>query len=63
MAKHVSTQNMIEKLSGMIGTNDLTGWEDKFVRDMYRKFEKKAISQLTDSQIEVIENLYNKHFA
>lgn len=59
-----SIGKMIELCEGLIGTNDITPWENDFlssVVDQYRK--EKNSSSLSAKQVEIVERIYNKHFA
>ena len=48
----------------MLGTSDLTDWEQGFVRNVAGKFTSaKTSAVLTDKQIEIIERIWDKHFA
>ena len=57
MSKHVSVQTMKVQVCGMIGTKDLTTWEQEFAESI----EHRAV--LTDKQLEVLEKIWAKHFA
>lgn len=59
-----SIGKMIELCEGLIGTKDITPWENDFlssVVDQYRK--EKNSSSLLAKQVEIVERIYNKHFA
>lgn len=54
---------MIEQLSAMLGTADLSAWEAQFVQSIVaRRDAGQSTEALTDKQVEKIENLYNIHF-
>lgn len=69
-----SLNAMIEQLEGLLGTSDLTDWEEGFVAgicEQYneaKEFKKKYPDArepthfLTVKQITPIENIYKKHF-
>lgn len=60
----VSVGAMVKQLSGMLGTDDLTDWEKKFVQNIDERSENgKHTLLLTDNQTEIIERLWSKHFA
>lgn len=60
----VSIGNMVKSLSGMIGTNDLTAWEQSFVQSVADKSNQgKDTSNLSEKQVEKIDAIYRSHFA
>lgn len=61
--RHYSTATMVEKLSGLLGTDDLNEWESGFVESCQRKLKAGQVTNLTDRQVETLERLHNKHFA
>ncbi|MBB5443258.1 MULTISPECIES: hypothetical protein [unclassified Paraburkholderia] len=61
--KHVSTATMIERLSGLLGTNDLTDWEQGFVRQLDAIRSAGRVTSLSDKQVERLDELHAKHFA
>lgn len=61
--RHYSTRTMIERLSGMLGTNDLTEWEARFVADMKRRLDANEISDLSERQLDALEAIHTSHFA
>lgn len=63
MPRHYSTAVMIEKLVGMLGTDDLSDWETGFVESCQRKLAAGQVTSLTGPQLEVLERLHSKHFA
>jgi hypothetical protein len=63
MPQLISTTTMIQKLTGLIGTSDLNAWEAGFVAKLYRYVEAGRVTELTDNQVERLEELHNKHFA
>lgn len=63
MAQMTSTTVMIERLSGMLGTADLSPWEQGFVRSLVERREAGQVTALTDKQVETLERLHDKHFA
>lgn len=54
-----SVAQMIEQLDGLLGTKDLSDWEQGFVETLV---ERKG-SPLSDKQTEIMERIYRKHFA
>lgn len=63
MPRHYSTTNMVERLSGLLGTNDLTDWEQEFIGSCLRKLRANQIASLTEKQVETLDRLHSKHFA
>lgn len=54
---------MIQQICGL-ADEDLSEWEKGFVDSIEEKTEGGAdTSKLSEKQLEVIERLYNKHFA
>ncbi|WP_228937448.1 hypothetical protein [Paraburkholderia saeva] len=54
---------MIEKLVGMLGTDDLTEWETSFVQSLQRRLADGQVTALTERQVETLDRLHNNHFA
>jgi len=55
---------MVKRVSGLQGTHDLSAWEDGFVRSVVEKTNGgQNTTVLTSKQIEVLERIFNKHFA
>lgn len=55
---------MISALHGMLGTRDLTRWQQDFVRNCYDTVQhNKDTSRLSDKQVEIISEIFNTHFA
>jgi hypothetical protein len=61
--RHVSTAVMIEKLVGMLGTDDLSDWETTFVKSLQQRLTEGSVTSLTERQIDALDRLHNKHFA
>lgn len=62
--RQVSIGAKIKQLAGLIGTKDVTDWEDEFLSDVVgRTAEGDRTSMLSEKQIEVIDRLYRKNFA
>ncbi|MBL0142618.1 MAG: hypothetical protein IPP91_11095 [Betaproteobacteria bacterium] len=53
---------MIEKLSGLLHTRDLTIREADFVSRMVAIRDQGSVSQLSDKQLDWLVDLHNKHF-
>lgn len=64
MATYVSIGTMIKKLEGLIGTKDVSEWEDNFIDSILQQTDSgKKTSHLSEKQVAVIEKLHTKHFA
>lgn len=63
MTQMISTTVMIQRLEGMLGTNDLNEWERGFVRSLSVKLEVGLVTQLSEKQVERLIELHDKHFA
>ena len=59
----LSTSQMIDRLAGMVGTNDLSDWETRFVQSLIDRKKAGQVTSLTERQLEVLERLHDKHFA
>lgn len=58
-----SIGKMIELCEGLIGTKDVTPWEDGFLSGVVERYQQdKSTSSLSAKQVETIERIYNKHF-
>lgn len=58
-----STRSMVEQLSGLLGTTDLTEWETGFVESMQRRLANNSLTTITEAQATALETVFNKHFA
>lgn len=56
-----SVKTMIEQLEGLLNTSDINAWEQGFIGGMIKY--KRDTTTLSERQIEIIERIYNKHFA
>lgn len=55
---------MIKKIGGLVGTGDVTKWEDTFISDIVRKtFNGTETRDLSEKQIEQIERIHGRNFA
>jgi len=63
MPQMTSTTTMIRRLEGMLGTKDLSDWEQGFVETLVARLEAGQVTQLTERQVEILERLHGKHFA
>ena len=58
-----STNVMVDRLAGMLGTADLNDFETGFVESMVAIKDRGKITALTERQIEILERIHGKHFA
>lgn len=59
----LSTRQKIERLSGMLDTDDLTPWEHDFVFRLSKEFEANKQASITERQSEILDQIHGKHFA
>lgn len=58
-----SVGKMIRRISGLLGTKDVTPWEERFITDMVeRSGNGQNTTRLSGNQVEKIEQLFNKHY-
>lgn len=58
-----SLNNMVKRISGL-ALGDVSEWEYNFINSVDAQTESGTdCSRLTAKQVEVIERIYNKHFA
>lgn len=63
MSSVVSVLKMISQLEAMLGTRDLSDWEDDFISDVVgRVGELGKTSVLSSWQVAKVEELWTKHF-
>lgn len=58
----ISTGVMIEKLSGLLGTNDLNEWQAQFVRNLKGYADAGQVTRLSAKQLKILTDLHRKHF-
>lgn len=63
MPRTYSTRSMVERLTGLLGTKDLTDWETGFVESMQRRLIAGSLTTITDAQATALESIFKKHFA
>lgn len=60
----VSIGSMIKSVAGMIGTGDLSTWEQSFVRSIAERSNQGTdTSLLSDKQVEIVDSIFRKHFS
>lgn len=53
----------IDQIEGLLGTTDLSEWEDDFVTNVVKKTHGGEVTTgLSEKQIEIIDRIYKKHF-
>lgn len=59
-----SLNTMVQRVSGLLDTNDLSDWESDFVQSIVIKtHDGRNTTGSTEKQIDVLERIFNKHFA
>ncbi|MGK2829195.1 hypothetical protein ACSI5F_03700 [Ralstonia pseudosolanacearum] len=59
----VSTTQMIQRLEGMLGTQDLTDWEQGFVRSLASRMHAGEVTKLSGDQVDKLDEIHERHFA
>lgn len=63
----ISIATMITRLDGLLGTDDLTDWEQRFVRSVAERTAAQRRQglqlELSDNQLEKVDELHQRHFA
>ncbi|MGA4275624.1 hypothetical protein ACKZDW_02210 (plasmid) [Ralstonia syzygii subsp. celebesensis] len=59
----VSTTTMIQRLERMLGADDLTEWEQGFVRSLADRMHAGEVTKLTGDQVDKLDELHGRHFA
>lgn len=55
---------MVQQLEGLLGTRDITAWEDDFIESVLARSQNgKDTRSLTAKQVETVERIWKKHFA
>lgn len=58
-----SLGDMIRRLGGLIDTQDVTPWENKFLDSIWAQTNGGLrTTHLTEKQIDAIERLFQKHY-
>ena len=54
----------VMQLSGLLGTEDLTPWEEEFVDSINDRTKAgKETAGLSEKQVEIVERIWKKNFA
>ena len=56
-----STAQKIDQCEGLIDTTDVSQWESAFLTSMV--LGKDAGCNFSEKQLDILESIYNKHFA
>ena len=56
-----STAQKIDQSEGLIDTTDVSQWESAFLTSMV--LGKDAGRNFSEKQLDILESIYNKHFA
>ncbi|WP_232346235.1 hypothetical protein [Cupriavidus sp. USMAA2-4] len=59
----VSTTTMIQRLEGLLGTDDLNTSEQSFVRSLATRMHAGEVTKLSGDQVEKLDELHGRHFA
>lgn len=61
---HKSIQQKIMQIEGLLGTKDIDEWQQEFIENIVERTQHgKITSGLSGKQLDVIEQIYNRHFA
>ncbi len=59
-----SINSKIQQIGGLIDTDDVNNWENEFISSIVEKTQNGIVlTGLSDKQVEIIDRIYNKHFA
>lgn len=59
-----SLNNMVKRCAGLIGTKDVSDYEDEFLKSIVKRTDEgDNTTSLTEKQIDVLERIYEKNFA
>ena len=63
-----SLATKIEQIDGLRGTKDISAWEDSFIASIIERVTENAQTikdtrGLTSKQVEIVERIFEKHFA
>lgn len=59
-----SLNTMVQRVAGLQDTTDVSEWESRFIASIVEKTQSgRNTTSLTEKQIEVLERIFNKHFA
>ncbi len=59
-----SIGSQIKQISGLLGTKDITAWEQSFITNILEQTNNGELTvHLTGKQVNRIESLFEKHFS
>lgn len=59
-----SLNTMVKRCAGLVGTKDVSDWEDDFLQSVLEKTRNgDNTSSLTEKQIDVLERIFHKNFS
>lgn len=59
-----SLNTMVKLCAGLVGTKDVSDWESNFLQSIVERTKSgDNTTSLTEKQIDVLERIFNKHFA
>lgn len=59
-----SVNVMVQQIAGLVSTKDVSGWESAFITNVVGQTHGgKETQLLTYEQVEVVQRIYDKHFA
>lgn len=59
-----SINEMVRQVAGLIDTKDVSYWENEFINSVYQRSNKGSnTTVLSSRQVEIIEEIWKKHFA
>jgi hypothetical protein len=59
----ISIGAMVKAITGLQGTNDISGWEEEFIESVADRSRNGEDTQMLSSkQVEIIERIYKKHY-
>jgi hypothetical protein len=65
MTRNVSIGTMIEQIDGLRDTDDLSEWEQGFATNIIERYllSDKDTRWMSSKQVDIIERIWQKHFA
>ena len=58
-----SIRQKIQQLEGLLGTKEISQWEETFISDMVKKIKlDDRTSKLSSKQVDIIDRIHGKHF-
>ena len=59
----LSIQQIIDRLSGLQGTKDVSPWEEGFITTLVKYRNEGRVDLLSEKQLEIMQSIFNKHFS